>query len=425
MSPREGRIDNGAAYPDGETSDNKSGEDDDMPELWDFGHMHMEDDEDTDDESPGRREINEATRMLEEEQNNIIGNNQEEEIIFLDHNNNNNSHNDNNDNNEENNDNENYDNHENNNDQDNTMARTTNRQNISNDNRQHYNRNTEVNNNNTQATENNSSSGVRQGNAENPTSGYERIMNRQQRKDKIVTNNEYTVQEQVDFINSQFSHLTNKHNENKQKPRKTRRTKRSVRNPPTRTKQIKRTKQHQLRFETLNDKIVSQKRSIKMMQHWGNQIRIQTNWPTNNNNNTLRIAAVNINGISPNNKYLELEAILGQMVENQIDILCLTEINLDVHNSQVYSDVWDTLKKLDRHIDINMKTSKHKSRITNSTFKPGGTMILTSSAWSGRRIRDFKEPKTSDKFGRWTTTHLRGQKGKIVSIINWYRVSDD
>ena len=53
MSPREGRIDNGAAYPDGETSDNKSGEDDDMPELWDFGHMHMEDDEDTDDESPG------------------------------------------------------------------------------------------------------------------------------------------------------------------------------------------------------------------------------------------------------------------------------------------------------------------------------------------------------------------------------------
>jgi hypothetical protein len=193
----------------------------------------------------------------------------------------------------------------------------------------------------------------------------------------------------------------------------------------TGTQQSQKTKKHQRRHDQLYEKIQSKTRSKELLQHWGNPIRIQNNWPNINNNNTFRIASVNINGINSNNNYLELEAIVGQMREYQIDILCVTEINLDVQKTQVYNDIWRVIKKIDRHIDINMKTSKQKSRIQNSTFKPGGTMILTSSAWSGRRIRDIKEPKTQDKFGRWTTTHLRGQSGKKVSIINWYRVIDD
>lgn len=51
-------------------------------------------------------------------------------------------------------------------------------------------------------------------------------------------------------------------------------------------------------------------------------------------------------------------------------------------------------------------------------------MILTNSAWAGRRIRDLPEPASKDKHGRWTTSHFRGKQGQKLSIINWYRVAD-
>ena len=412
MSPRDAKVEEEDTYLEGYNETDEHETETDMPMLMEFENINLDDseDEDSDDDDYGHMD---TLRMVEEERNNNHGNNIEEE----DETNNDDyrANYDNNNNDIDNND-DNNDNQDNDND------------NQDNENNNHYeyihqNNNTEGNRqHNIENTIN--FQGVQQGNAESPLTGYQRIMNRSQQKDKIMTNNEYSVQEQVNSLLSQLSHLKN--DSCKKMPVK-KRAKRSLRNyhKQSGTQQSQKTKKHQRRHDQLYEKIQSKTRPKELLQHWGNPIRIQNNWPNINNNNTFRIASVNINGINSNNNYLELEAIVGQMREYQIDILCVTEINLDVQKTQVYNDIWRVIKKIDRHIDINMKTSKQKSRIQNSTFKPGGTMILTSSAWSGRRIRDIKEPKTQDKFGRWTTTHLRGQSGKKVSIINWYRVIDD
>jgi hypothetical protein len=451
MSPRVERVDQEEIYPEGPYDNDESDEDEvdiDMPELLDFGRINMDesDDEDTtadEDEygRDGRRENNDTERMLEEAtRHNNTGNNndEEDEIIFL--HNDNNRYNNNNNENSTNNNNENNDNHDNN-DRHENNRRFNNYENNNNNNNGHNSDNNNNTSNNQHHEENNSDEddihgntnnhgnrqsfqGVQQGNSDNPTTGYQRIMNQTKSSDKITTITEYSVQEQLNLLMPKLSYITSGSNDAKPTKRRTQRSLRNFHKQPI-TQRTQRTKKHQQRQDALSDKICSQNTSEKMLQHWGHPLRIQNNWPITNINNTFRIASVNINGINSNNNYLELETIIGQMAENQIDILCLTEINLDFRKQQVYSDIWTTIKKIDRHIDINMKTSKRKSRIENSTFKPGGTMILTSSAWSGRRIRDFQEPKTCDKFGRWTTTHLRGQSGKKVSIINWYRVIDD
>ena len=424
MSPRVERVEAEDTYQEGFNEQEEQEMDIDLPGLVDLGNIHQDesDDEDTDDDEHGRMETH---RMVEEERNNNTGNNNEEadEIIFLHNNDNHRNNNNNNINNNGNNNNaQQRDNHDNQDIENNINH---------NDNYDIYNH--ESGNSNTERTRNNATqhninttqqpTGVQQGHSMS-TTGYQRIMNRNQPSNKIMTNQKYSVQDQLNLLLSKLSYIQTTNSENKPIRK---RSKRSLRNhdKQARTKQMQRTTKHQRRHDQLYDKITSQTRSEELLQYWGNPLRRQTNWPIINKNNTFRIASVNINGINSNNNYLELEAIVGQMMEYQIDILCLTEVNLDVHKPQVYHDIWNVMKKLDPHIDINMKTSKQKSRIANSTFKPGGTMIITSSAWSGRRIRDYNEPKSQDKFGRWTTTHLRGQEGKKVSIINWYRVIDD
>ena len=390
MSPRDSRVEEEETYSNSEL------------EETNMGTGINEIDEDSEDEIPGLISMMEVTQMWEAEtrtEQHAINNNQEElhnnnNHILL---NNNNATNDTQNNNE--------------------SARDR------------YNSH---NHNNMQT--NNGHNTLRQGDSISPATWreqqtmYQRIIATPQ-DDKINTVNQYSISQQMYNLEKQLIHLkqdeADKHtSDNKVTIRKPK----SLRNPTKHLKKPihnKRSKVHQQKIDELHDLVESSNVEEALRKPWGHPLRIQDNWPSNNDNNTLRVATVNINGISPNNNYLEMEAIVGQMIEQQIDILCLTEINLDFNKKEIYNNIWETLKKVDRHIDINMRTSTQPSRITNSTFKPGGTMILTSSAWSGRRIREFKEPKTKDIFGRWTTTHLRCKSGKAITIINWYRVNND
>ena len=274
--------------------------------------------------------------------------------------------------------------------------------------------------------------GIQQGNHHSPidfmegrTSLYQRIQKTNQNlKLNPITDYYSSAHQQIRDITKKLIHLENPPipppNQKLRKQRNKRHPTRHLQRPPLHTSSWQQTK-----IDTMNDDIHTQQKDKQMLEPWGDPLRLQPNWPIENDNKTLRIATVNINGINPNNNYLELEAIIGQMLEYQIDVLCLTELNLDIYNRTVYNDVWEAVKKYDRHFDILMKTSKSNPRTNNSSYKPGGTMILTNSAWSGRRIRDFDEPCSNDQLGRWTTLHLRCKAGRKISIINWYRVNDD
>ena len=68
-----------------------------------------------------------------------------------------------------------------------------------------------------------------------------------------------------------------------------------------------------------------------------------------------------------------------------------------------------------------MSLSKQTSLKRELFSKPVGTMIGIRGQWSGRVIKSTKN-EGEDKFGRWTTSHLKGKGEIIVSIILVYQV---
>lgn len=174
---------------------------------------------------------------------------------------------------------------------------------------------------------------------------------------------------------------------------------------------IKRTIQ-QLTEEEINNKGI--------LEPWGDQLTIQDNWPRENKEERLRIITINLNGISSQANYLEWEIILGNMADLQADIFVIQEANLDFRG-RVRDEVRQKAKQFDKHMRIFMESSKQEPNKRGSTYKPGGTMIGVTGAWSGR-LKNIEEPNTKDTLGRWSVCHLIGKAGKTISVISLYRV---
>ena len=151
------------------------------------------------------------------------------------------------------------------------------------------------------------------------------------------------------------------------------------------------------------------------MKWYGDELTCSKSWPDSTINNTIRIYGQNINGISRYTEYNEWEIMMDELCKQQVDIACLTEINLDVNKSTVKYKLIEQAKKLDKNCSLTMATSK--SNISESESKRGGSLIMTRGNWSGREIE-----KGSEKLGRWTYTTLGGKGNKKLTIITLYRV---
>ena len=62
-----------------------------------------------------------------------------------------------------------------------------------------------------------------------------------------------------------------------------------------------------------------------------------------------RLVHYNVNGISPEDKFLEWETVLQSFEDTQTDIFCLNETKLDSRNNQVQLQIRQTAKKYDPH----------------------------------------------------------------------------
>ena len=150
----------------------------------------------------------------------------------------------------------------------------------------------------------------------------------------------------------------------------------------------------------------------------GDTLHMQDNWPQNNTDGIFRVMHININGITPQNDYLDWDIMLGYMTDLQVDCMGITEPNLDLNSFHIRDSLRYTSKQFDRHMHLTMTSSKQSPATRGSTFKPGGTITTVNGAWSGRIQHGSRE---ADKFNRWGTTHLLGRQG-IITIITVYRV---
>ena len=132
-----------------------------------------------------------------------------------------------------------------------------------------------------------------------------------------------------------------------------------------------------------NIKIIQSKQETKKkekldeekMQWYGDELTRSRSWPDRTNDNIIRIYGQNINGISRYTEYNEWEIMLDELHKQQIDIACLTELNLDVNKAKVKYKLTEQAKNLDKNCSLIMATSK--SKLTESDSKRGGTLILT------------------------------------------------
>ena len=110
------------------------------------------------------------------------------------------------------------------------------------------------------------------------------------------------------------------------------------------------------------------------------------------------------------------------MNDYQTDIFCLNETKLDTRQSKVQYELKERVKHQDKHLYLEMSSSKQSPATSHSVFKPGGTLMGIRGNWRSGRIIHLQNDPTKDTLGRWTTMHLRGKNDTIITIMSVYQV---
>ena len=167
------------------------------------------------------------------------------------------------------------------------------------------------------------------------------------------------------------------------------------------------------REEERRIKKLSQQKPIGFNEWFGDEMTTSNSWPKKNKNGTIRIYAQNVNGVSYADNYSEWQIILETLNKQQVDVACLTEINLDVKKPIVRYTLTENTKKLDKNSHLIMTGSK--TTINNRIAKRGGVLTWTRGNWSGRII-----DSGNDSLCRWTYITMAGKNNRKLTIYTLY-----
>ena len=117
------------------------------------------------------------------------------------------------------------------------------------------------------------------------------------------------------------------------------------------------------------------KNPTKHNEWFGDRMMLSNTWSEKKKDNTMRIYGQNVNGISHFDNYSEWKVILENLHNQQIDVACLAELNLDVTMPEVRYTMLEKAKKLDKNVNLTMAGSK--TTIHGRIAKRGGVMTLT------------------------------------------------
>jgi hypothetical protein len=154
---------------------------------------------------------------------------------------------------------------------------------------------------------------------------------------------------------------------------------------------------------------------VNEQKNWfGDELDFHEKWISGEYNETFRVGAVNINGISKYVNWIEWDIIVKTMSHLQLDMFGLTEPNINFNNKKIELHLRDIAKATDRNIQLSTSCS---NQLNHTDKKMGGTMSILAGRWAGR-----KTDVDSDKKGRWSSITLQGKKGWKITLITAYQV---
>ena len=133
--------------------------------------------------------------------------------------------------------------------------------------------------------------------------------------------------------------------------------------------------------------------------------------------NTFRLYCQNVNGFTLDRRGGQFGELCKVLKEIQADVYCGQEHNLDVQQPHVKSILYESIQ---RHWHRSRLMAGTTPLDCQSTYKPGGTLILTIANATGRIAH-----QSSDKWGRWVSQTFQGGGGRRVTIISVYQVVSD
>ena len=143
---------------------------------------------------------------------------------------------------------------------------------------------------------------------------------------------------------------------------------------------------------------------------WGDPFVLQ---PTDD---TLRVAAVNVSGLPPDPNGLKYHELQDFLLHNNIDVLCLTEMNLAWHCLPETAQFAHVVRPWFR--SVYTKVAWFRDKDATSHFLRDGTGILVRDHHAGRVCGSGVDPSG---LGRWSWIRLRGHHRSHLRIFSAYR----
>ena len=141
--------------------------------------------------------------------------------------------------------------------------------------------------------------------------------------------------------------------------------------------------------------------------HWGDHIEQQKS------EDATRIYSQNVNGFKLDKEGGQYGVFCKIHQEIQADISCCQEINLDTTQNAVKTIMYHTTQ---RHWQRARMTMGSTPIMFSGQYKPGGTLILSTGAITGRT-----QITGTDKWGRWSYHSMIGHNGRLLTVISAYQ----
>ena len=131
---------------------------------------------------------------------------------------------------------------------------------------------------------------------------------------------------------------------------------------------------------------------------------------------SIRILLQNPNGISHDDECFDFKLYMEQMNSLYVDIIALSETNINWKDYSVY-------KHTSHHRKTTFVHSQHipssSARTFDTPYQPGGCSLTICNHVTGRYHSSYSDP-----LGRWSVIHLNTSTSNPVTIICVYQVCD-
>ena len=131
------------------------------------------------------------------------------------------------------------------------------------------------------------------------------------------------------------------------------------------------------------------------------------------NVSSCRFLLQNPNGLDTSDNCLEFGSILQDMKKYKIDMLLLSEVNINAHNYQLVDNLRSAASL---HLNHGILNVTNTPLFPHSSYQPGGVLTATSNVLASRSAS-----MKSDPAGRWTCNSFYGKK-YFLKIYCFYRV---